>query len=99
MTAVWCFFTRQLNPPSLKSILFPKYSRKGGNFVLKPDNTQRLCQLMAEYSVSPREVAEMLNRSYQTVLIWRSVNAQNIPDSLLELLELKLLHRDTGADV
>ncbi len=56
----------------------------------KPDNTQRLCKVMADYSVSPREVAEMLNRSYQTVLIWRSVNDQNIPDSMLELLELKL---------
>lgn len=58
--------------------------------MLKPNNRQRLCQLMEDYSITPKEVAEMLNRSYRTVLIWRSKYRQDIPDHLLELLELKL---------
>ena len=45
---------------------------------------------MARYQLTPRDVARLLNRSYQTVLIWRSVSPQTIPDTLLELLELKL---------
>lgn len=65
--------------------------------MLKPTNTQRLCKLMDEHSVSPVEVAEMLNRSYKTVLIWRSKSEQNIPHHLLELLELKLAQRKRAA--
>lgn len=59
-------------------------------------NTEKLRQLMQHHGVSPREVAAILNRSYQSVLIWRSVNPQDIPDSLLELLEFKLLQRSKG---
>jgi len=55
-----------------------------------PTNTQSLSQLMADYQLSPLDVARLLNRSYQTVLIWRSVSPQDIPDTLLELLDLKL---------
>ena len=56
-------------------------------------NTARLRRLMTQHQVTPREVAALLNRSYQTVLTWRSINDQNIPDSMLELLELKLSKR------
>lgn len=56
-------------------------------------NTTRLHRLMTQHRVTPREVAALLNRSYQTVLTWRSTNDQNIPDSMLELLELKLSQR------
>ena len=46
-------------------------------------NTLRLREIMRENSLTPLDVAEILNRSYQTVLIWRSVNDQDIPDNLL----------------
>lgn len=53
-------------------------------------NTLRLREIMRENSLTPLDVAEILNRSYQTVLIWRSVNDQDIPDNLLRLLELHI---------
>ena len=56
-------------------------------------NTARLRQLMAEHKLSCPDVAKLLGRAHQTVLIWCSVNPQNIPDSMLELLELKLAMR------
>lgn len=58
-------------------------------------NTLRLREIMRENSLTPLDVAEILNRSYQTVLIWRSVNDQDIPDNLLRLLEL---HIKTGRE-
>ena len=58
-------------------------------------NTLRLREIMRENSLTPQDVAEILNRSYQTVLIWRSVNDQDIPDNLLRLLEL---HIETGRE-
>lgn len=53
-------------------------------------NSLRLREIMRENSLTPLDVAEILNRSYQTVLIWRSVNDQDIPDNLLRLLELHI---------
>lgn len=62
-------------------------------------NTQHLGQIMAHYALSPRDVSLLLNRSYQTVLAWRSVSPQTIPDTLLELLELKLRTTQLGTAV
>lgn len=56
-------------------------------------NTHRLRALMDQYDLSPQDVADLLHRSYQTVLIWRSVNQQTIPDNMLDLLEMKLAGR------
>jgi len=53
-------------------------------------NTEKLRQIMQRHALTSHQVAEILNRSCQTVRIWRCVNTQDIPDSLLELLELKL---------
>lgn len=53
-------------------------------------NTQRLRDLMAKYDTSAAQVAMLLNRSAQTVRVWRSKNPQDINDTLLELLEFKL---------
>lgn len=60
-------------------------------------NTEKLRLLMQQHAVTPHQVAEILDRSYQTVLTWRSLNQQDIPDSLLELLELKLLSNEVAA--
>jgi predicted DNA-binding protein (MmcQ/YjbR family) len=58
------------------------------------ENTTKLIQLMSEYKVTSKEVAELLQRSYQTVLKYRCKhNGNTIPTSLLELLELKLKAR------
>lgn len=54
------------------------------------ENTEKLRKIMQRHALTPRQVAELLDRSYQSVLAWRSINQQDIPDSLLELLELKL---------
>lgn len=56
-------------------------------------NTARLRTLMVEHKVTPKEVAAMLSRSYQTILKYRCKNGNIMPDSLLELLELKLKDR------
>ena len=53
-------------------------------------NTQRLRDLMAKYDTSAAQVGKLLNRSAQTVRVWRSKNPQDINDTLLELLEFKL---------
>ena len=56
-------------------------------------NTARLRVLMTEHKVTPKEVATLLNRGYQTILKYRCKNGNIMPDSLLELLELKLKDR------
>lgn len=53
-------------------------------------NTTRLKDLMARHRVSIKEVAQLLGRSSKTVRMWRSKTEPSIPDTLLELLELKL---------
>lgn len=53
--------------------------------------TQQLRQLMRQHNLSVKQVAEMLNRTEQTVRIWlcKTENSKTIPQQLLELLELK----------
>lgn len=58
-----------------------------------PANTLILRELMQAHDLSPSDVAEMTGRSYRTVLQWRSCRSQTIPDSMLELLELKIQAR------
>lgn len=57
-------------------------------------NTLKLRKLMADYHLSCAEVGQLLDRAGQTVRAWRSINDQDIPDHLLELLELKLSQRE-----
>lgn len=57
------------------------------------ERTEQLKAIMAEHGLSCRDVATILGRKEQTVLIWRcstDANKKAIPAHLLELLELKL---------
>lgn len=56
-------------------------------------NREKLLQLMADHRLSVAQVAELLGRSAQTVNEWRCINAKNISDNNLELLEFKLTKR------
>lgn len=57
---------------------------------------ERLRELMTQHKLTARQVGEMLNRSRQTVLCWRSKwEAREIPEHSLELLEIKLAGRTT----
>lgn len=56
-------------------------------------NREKLLRLMAEHSLSVADVTKMLSRSAQTVNEWRCVNANNISDNNLELLEFKISKR------
>lgn len=60
-------------------------------------NTTRLKALMAKHRLSAPDVAKILKRSAHTVAEWRCSNANNIPDHLLELLELRLASRGVNA--
>lgn len=53
------------------------------------DKKERLRRIMADHSLTIEEVATLLKRSPQTVRTWRCKNNQDIPDTALELLELK----------
>ena len=53
-------------------------------------NTVKLKALMSKHNLRAPDVAKILKRSDQTVREWRCSNANDIPDSLLELLELRL---------
>lgn len=65
---------------------------------MHPDpNTQRLKDLMSEYNLRIADVAELLDRSVQTVKEWRCQNSRNISKNNLELLESKLAHRGAAA--
>lgn len=55
------------------------------------NRTDQLKTLMAEHSLTPEQVATMLNRSAQTVRIWRcKSDGRNIPEHTLELLKAKV---------
>lgn len=62
-----------------------------------PANTQRLKELMSQHNLTPKDVAELLGRSVQTVWEWRCANNTTISDNNLELLELKLAARSNHA--
>lgn len=65
---------------------------------MPPDpNTQRLKALMSEHNLRIADVAELLDRSVQTVKEWRCQNSRNISKNNLELLESKLAHRGAAA--
>ena len=55
------------------------------------NRTEQLHQLMADRDLTAEQVGQMLNRKPQTVRIWRcKSDNRNIPESLLELLRLKV---------
>ncbi len=60
-------------------------------------NTQKLKDLMQKHNVKAPRVAAILGRSAHTVREWRCCNKNNIPDQLLELLELKLAQSEDKA--
>ncbi len=54
------------------------------------NRTQQLCQLMTERNLSAEDVAKLLNRSVQTVYMWRCESSgRDIPEHTLELLRAK----------
>ena len=55
-------------------------------------NTEKLLQLMFIHQLTCRDVGELLGRTVSTVRVWRCANPNSptIPNSQLELLELKL---------
>ena len=53
-------------------------------------NTKRLHEVMDGHQLKSPDVANLLNRSLKTVQCWRCQSPAPIPDSMLELLELKL---------
>jgi len=61
-----------------------------------PANTQRLKELMTIHDLSISDVAELLERSPQTVKEWRCANDRNISNNNLALLELKLAQRSVA---
>jgi hypothetical protein len=55
------------------------------------DNSSKLKLLMIQYDKTPDDVAVLLSREKSTVYQWTAKNVeQQIPDQLLELLQLKL---------
>lgn len=57
-------------------------------------NSQRLKDLMSKHNLSAADVANLLNRSVQSVYEWRCINSRDIPEQSLELLEIKLAQRE-----
>lgn len=53
---------------------------------------------MEAHDLSVQDVATLLGRAHHTCKVWRTRNVQDIPDHLLELLELKLLARKGAAE-
>ena len=56
-------------------------------------NRERLRELMAHHDLTKKQVSTMLNRSSSTIETYCSRSGVDIPDHLLELLELKLLQQ------
>lgn len=54
------------------------------------ENRAELKRLMSEHSVSPKDVAAILGRSYQTILNWRSAHDAVPPTNELRLLKFEL---------
>lgn len=58
------------------------------------NRTEQLHQLMAERGLTPKQVGELLNRSEQTVRIWRCKDdKRQIPEHALELLKTKVVQQ------
>lgn len=62
-------------------------------------NTEQLRGLMDAHKLKTKDVAEQLDRSEQTVRIWRMENGPRvIPDHMLQLLRLKLESSEGAAE-
>lgn len=56
--------------------------------------TEQLIELMREHQLTIEKVAELLNRSTQTVRIWRcQTDKRSIPEHSLELLRVKVAQK------
>lgn len=55
-----------------------------------PHKRLKLIALMDKYSITAKNVGQILGRSERTVLIWRCNGGKEIPSELLELLTFKL---------
>lgn len=58
-------------------------------------NNMILRRLMQKHRLSCKAVAELLGRSPKTIRNFRCANGPQIPNTLLELLELKLGYSNT----
>lgn len=55
------------------------------------NRTEQLHKLMADHGLTAEQVGKLLNRSAQTVRIWRcQSDGRTIPEHTLEVLKLKL---------
>lgn len=54
-------------------------------------NRDKLVQLKIDNNLTKKDLATMLNRSTSTISTYLSKSGVDIPDHLVELLELKLL--------
>lgn len=63
---------------------------KPSDYTKMTNRTEQLHQLMLTYGLSIERVSELLNRSPQTVRIWRCKDdKRQIPEHSLELLKAK----------
>ena len=63
-------------------------------------NRLKLIGLMDKYRVKGPKVAAMTGRKLETVHVWRSLSGVDIPNHLLQLLELKLVQEaETGGAI
>jgi hypothetical protein len=53
-------------------------------------NTAKFRSLVKEYGLTLKQVATITRRSYQRAKDWHSGKYHTVPDSMLELIELKL---------
>lgn len=85
-----------------QSFVIRNYPRAGFTFANKNnkntnmhDRTKKLHDVMSEHKLNTKHVAKLVNRSYNTVRIWRCKSENKvIPASMLRLLELELSARD-----
>lgn len=53
-------------------------------------NREKLISLMTEHNLKCQQVADILGVKNNTVRLWRTIGAKEIPDGKLELLRFKL---------
>lgn len=57
---------------------------------ISPNRTKRLRDLMENYDLSCDTVAELTAREVTTVYVWRNGDHNSIPETVLQLLEMKV---------
>lgn len=62
-----------------------------------PKNNDRLRALMRDNGLDCATVGQLVNRSPKTIRNFRAIHGPQMPDHLLELLQLKVGESDQGA--